>query len=75
MEGCALEPSFPLQGILAGCPFATFLVQVYSYGPVSKLQQDLGSSDLFLFIDDWVILNQDSDPGIFVTRTVESSAQ
>eukprot|EP00959_Pyramimonas_sp_CCMP1952_P301121 6300336-Pyramimonas_sp.AAC.1 len=74
-EGNALESSFPMQGILAGCPFAAFLVQVYSYGPVSKLQQDLGRSDLFLVIGDWMILNQDSDPRTLVTRTVESSAQ
>eukprot|EP00959_Pyramimonas_sp_CCMP1952_P315473 6602864-Pyramimonas_sp.AAC.1 len=75
MEGCALESSFPMQGSTAGCPFATFLVQVYSCGPVLKLQQVLGTSDLFLFIDDWVILNQDSDPRSLATRTVESSAQ
>eukprot|EP00959_Pyramimonas_sp_CCMP1952_P078370 1638186-Pyramimonas_sp.AAC.1 len=74
LEGYALESLPPLQGILAGCPFATFLVQVYPHGPVSRLQQDLGRTDLFLFIDEWVILNQESDPKNLVTRTVESSA-
>eukprot|EP00959_Pyramimonas_sp_CCMP1952_P286230 5985472-Pyramimonas_sp.AAC.1 len=62
MEGYALESSFPMQGILAGCPFATSLVQVYSDGPVSKLQQDLGRSDMSLFIDDWVILIRTLEP-------------
>eukprot|EP00959_Pyramimonas_sp_CCMP1952_P121421 2539137-Pyramimonas_sp.AAC.1 len=75
LEGYALESLFPLQGVLAGCPFATFLVQVNSHGPASRFQQDPGGTDLFLSIDEWAFLNQDSHPKNLVTRTVESPAQ
>ena len=75
MNGYALASLFPDRSILAGCPWATFLVQVYSYVPVKTFVENHRLSDLYIFIDDWMNMNMDADRRALVNRTVASSSE
>ena len=55
MYGLAQMSKFPSRGIPAGCTFATFLVQVICYLPLTRWQKQFPRTPGGMFIDDLMI--------------------
>eukprot|EP00959_Pyramimonas_sp_CCMP1952_P245497 5131100-Pyramimonas_sp.AAC.1 len=65
-EGATVPAGHPGQGLAAGDPFDTYLVQVYTLEPLDAWQSKHRRLPLSLFIDDFQVGITDDDPEIVV---------
>jgi hypothetical protein len=55
MGGIAQQSTYPSRGIPAGCSFATYLVQVICFAPLTKWQSMFPETPGGMFIDDLMV--------------------
>ena len=73
-EGATVSTGHPGQGLAAGDPFDTYLVQVYTLEPLDAWQSKHRRLPLSLFIDDFQVGITDEDPEV-VVRELTAGAE